>query len=52
MTTSRTLEDRLQSAGHVLRDRPSVVDQVMAEIRKACHDRTPEPPPRKDPRRD
>lgn len=52
MTLSRTLEDRLQSAGTVLRDRPSVVDRVMAEIRKACNDRTPEPRPQKDPRRD
>ena len=38
-----TLEDRLQSTGMLLRDRPSVVDRVVASIRRKLADRADEP---------
>lgn len=34
MKSPQPIENRLQSTGTTLRDRPSVVDQVMAEIQK------------------
>ena len=34
MKPSPTFEDRLNSTGAVLRDRPSVVDRVMADVRR------------------
>ena len=34
MKTSATFETRLESTGTALRDRPSLVDQVMAEVRQ------------------
>ena len=34
MKMSATFETRLESTGTALRDRPSLVDQVMAEVRQ------------------
>jgi hypothetical protein len=34
MKSPQPIENRLQSTGTTLRDRPSVVDQVMAEIQR------------------
>lgn len=36
MKPSRTFENRLESAGTTLRDRPSLVDQIMAEVRRVA----------------
>jgi hypothetical protein len=45
MTPSRTLEDRLESTGAVLRDRPTVVDRVMAGIRQDMNEQALPPRP-------
>jgi len=48
MTQSRTLEDRLESTGAVLQDRPSVVDRVIAELRQSVRGIVTKPKVAKD----
>lgn len=43
MKPSQPIENRLQSTGTTLRDRPSVIDQVMAEIKRRVATGMPRP---------
>lgn len=43
MKSPQPIEHRLQSTGTTLRDRPSVVDQVMAEIKRRASGESPSP---------
>jgi hypothetical protein len=43
MKSPQPIENRLQSTGTTLRDRPSVVDQVMAEIQRRAAARPSRP---------
>lgn len=43
MKSPQPIEHRLQSTGSALRDRPSVVDQVMAEIKQRANSEASRP---------